>query len=73
MFLFLDVGDRLDERGQLGFLEDCLDQGVLVAPGYSCGQAYGSWVRLCYAAAPPDEVAGAVARLAKSLGRTPRG
>jgi N-succinyldiaminopimelate aminotransferase len=68
-FLFLDVGARLDERGLWGFLEDCLEDGVLLAPGGSCGADHASWVRLCFTAAPPEEVATAVGRLAKRIGR----
>jgi len=66
-FLFLDVRDRLDARGVFGFLEDCLADGVALAPGPSCGSDYATWVRLCYTAAPPDAVRGAVARLAARL------
>ncbi len=66
-FLFLDVRDQLDARGIFGFLEDCLADGVALAPGPSCGSDYSTWVRLCYTAAPPDAVRGAVARLAARL------
>jgi len=66
-FHFVDVSSRLDGRGISGFLEDCLDDGVALAPGASCGAAYGKWVRLCYTAAPPDEVKAAVHRLATRL------
>jgi N-succinyldiaminopimelate aminotransferase len=69
-FLFLDVAHRLDARGTTGFLEDCLEDGVVLAPGASCGTDYASWVRLCYTAAPPDQVAEAVRRLAKRVGDT---
>ncbi len=55
-FLFLDVRERLDERGIDGFLADCLDDGVALAPGRSCGVDYEGWVRLCYTSAPPEEV-----------------
>jgi len=65
---FVDVAHRLDDRGIWGFLEDCVDAGVALAPGPSCGEAYGSWVRLCYTAAPPDEVRAATDRLAELLG-----
>ena len=57
----------LDERGLHGLLEDCFEDGVLVAPGASSGEAYSEWVRLCYTAAPPDQVKEAVRRLAKRL------
>jgi N-succinyldiaminopimelate aminotransferase len=66
-FLFLDVSRRLDDRGVWGFLADCVDDGVALAPGPSCGEAYEGWVRLCYTAAPPEAVAEAVARLARRL------
>lgn len=69
MFLFLDAAARLDERGMPGFLEDCLADGVLVAPGASSGEAYASWIRLCYSSAPPPTVAEGVRRLARRLGR----
>lgn len=70
-FLFLDVGERLDERGLQGFLEDCLDDNLLLAPGPSFGSGYGTRVRLCYTAAPPEITARGVARLAARLGRDP--
>ena len=66
-FLFLDVRQRLDGRGIAGFLEDCLRDGVALAPGGSSGEAYRDWVRLCYTAAPPDAVKVAVAALARRL------
>jgi N-succinyldiaminopimelate aminotransferase len=66
-FLFLDVSQRLDARGVSGFLEDCFEDGVLVAPGGSSGQAYSEWVRVCYTAAPPEQVREAVTRLAKRV------
>lgn len=68
-FLFLDVRDQLDERGVFGFLEDALDDGLVMAPGPSFGQGYEGFVRLCFTSAPPDRVAEAVSRLARRLGR----
>jgi N-succinyldiaminopimelate aminotransferase len=67
-FLFLDVADRLDERGMMGFLEDVFEDGVVLAPGASAGSDYARWVRLCFTAAPPEQVATAVRLLAKRLG-----
>jgi N-succinyldiaminopimelate aminotransferase len=66
-FFFLDVSDRLDDRGLHGLLEDCFEAGVLVAPGSSSGRDYGQWIRLCYTVLPPDEVVEAVRRLASCL------
>jgi N-succinyldiaminopimelate aminotransferase len=68
-FLFIDVAGQLDERGLRGFLEDCIDRGLVLAPGPSCGEAYASHVRLCFTCAPPDVVAAGVEVLAGLLGR----
>ena len=67
-FLFLDVGAQLDERGTFGFLEDCLEDGLLLAPGPSFGAGCENHVRLCFTSAPPDRVEEAVRRLARRLG-----
>jgi len=69
-FLFVDAAARLDARGLPGFLADCFADGVVVAPGASAGEAYGSFVRLCYTALPPEAALEGVARLAKRLGRS---
>ena len=66
-FHFVDVRPALDERGVFGFLEDCVEAGVALAPGASCGDDYDGWVRLCYTAAPPDRVLEAVERVARRL------
>ncbi len=68
-FLFLDVRDCLDERGLPGLLEDCFEQGVLVAPGHSCGVDYADWIRISYTAAPADRVLEAAGRLERVLAR----
>lgn len=66
-FLFLDVAKQLDEGGLMGFLERCLDAGVLIAPGSSFGDDYGTFVRICFTSAPPDDVQRGVAALAALL------
>jgi len=68
-FLFVPVHDALDDRGLQGFLEDCIDRGLILAPGSSCGADYGDYVRLCYTSAPPDVVGRGVGVLADLLGR----
>jgi aspartate/methionine/tyrosine aminotransferase len=62
-FLFMDVRERIDERGLYGYLEDAFGKGVLVAPGHSCGTAYADWVRISFTAAPPEAVLEAAGRL----------
>jgi N-succinyldiaminopimelate aminotransferase len=66
-FLFLDVADQLDEREIWGFLEDCLDDGLLLAPGPSFGEDYATWIRICFTSAPPEKVARACSLLAKRI------
>jgi N-succinyldiaminopimelate aminotransferase len=67
-FLFVDASERLDDRGLRGFLEDCADEGLFLAPGPSFGD-YPSHVRICFTCAEPDIVAGGVDVLARMLGR----
>ena len=52
-FLFLDVSDHFDQRGLQGFLEDCVERGLFLAPGPSFGP-YPGHVRLCFTAAEPE-------------------
>ncbi|MFY9821044.1 MAG: pyridoxal phosphate-dependent aminotransferase [Thermoanaerobaculia bacterium] len=67
-FLFFDVAEHLDERGLPGFLERCVDRGLLLAPGPSFGP-YPTHVRLCFTAAPPEVTARGVEALAGLMGR----
>lgn len=68
-FLFIDAGPSLDERGLPGFLEDCLGDNLLVAPGTSFGADYGTWVRLCFTAVAPDIALRGAEKLAARLAR----
>jgi N-succinyldiaminopimelate aminotransferase len=68
-FLFIDVGPHMDERGLQGFLIDCIERGLILAPGSSCGTDYGQYVRVCFTSAPPDVVARGVEVLAGLIGR----
>jgi len=67
-FLFLDVRDSLDDRGLLGFLEDCVDRGLFVAPGPSFGP-YPHHIRVCFTSAEPEVVERGIEVLARRLGR----
>lgn len=66
-FLFLDVGDVLDERGLFGFLEDCVAEGLFLAPGPSFGP-YPRHVRVCFTSAEPAVVGRGIEILARLLG-----
>jgi aspartate aminotransferase len=65
-FLFLDLEGRLDERGLDGFLEDCADRGVFLAPGPSFGP-YPSSARVCFTSAEPAVVMRGIDALARIL------
>ena len=67
-FLWLDVAEHLDDRGLIGFLEDCLDDGVLLAPGPSFGP-YPTHVRACFTATVPERTRRGMRLLAQHLGR----
>ena len=68
-FLFLDVSSYLDDRGMHGFMLDCIERGLILAPGGSCGSEYEQFVRVCFTSAPPDVVARGVEVLAERIGR----
>jgi aspartate/methionine/tyrosine aminotransferase len=65
-FLFLDVAPQLDERGLQGFLEDCVDRGLLLAPGPSFGP-YPTHARLCFTASEPEITRRGLSVLAEIL------
>lgn len=66
-FLFIDVKKHLDARGLVGFLERCLEDNLILAPGTSFGAVYGSYVRVCFTCAPPDVVLRGIDKLAARL------
>ena len=76
-FLFVDVRAALEpglpEAEALHrFLVRCVDRGLLLAPGSSCGPDHGGAVRLCFTSAPPEVVARGVEVLAGLLAEGPR-
>jgi aspartate/methionine/tyrosine aminotransferase len=69
-FLFIDVADHLDESGLHGFLVHCIDRGLILAPGSSCGADYATHIRLCFTSAPPDVIQRGTQVLAQILDPT---
>ncbi len=68
-FLFFDAAPHFRAGETLpGFLERCLAAGVLLTPGSASGRDYASWVRLCFTAVPPTDLARALERLEGVLG-----
>ena len=69
-FLFFDAGKHLrDGESVGGFLERCLDQGVMLTPGSASGQDFERWVRLCYTTVPLADLETALAGLRSALRR----
>jgi N-succinyldiaminopimelate aminotransferase len=67
-FLFFDAQPYL-RSGEtvMGFLERCLDAGVMLTPGSASGQDFERWVRLCYTTVPQDELEAALTCLQRVL------
>jgi N-succinyldiaminopimelate aminotransferase len=68
-FLFIDVSEHLQDGDLHDFLVRCIDRGLVLAPGSSCGAAWSDHVRLCFTSAAPDVVDRGVEQLAQLLGR----
>ena len=65
--LFLDVARYLDGSGLPGLLERCVERGLMVAAGPSCGP-FPHHVRVCFTGSPPEVVLRGVEVLAQVLG-----
>jgi N-succinyldiaminopimelate aminotransferase len=69
-FLFFDAAPYLRPGEALpGFLERCLDAGLLLTPGAAAGKDYATFVRLCFTVVPPAKLDEALARLRGVVGR----
>jgi N-succinyldiaminopimelate aminotransferase len=68
-FLFFDTTPYL-RAGEtaMGFLERCVDAGVMLTPGSASGEAYTSWARLCFTSVAEAELEQALLRLRKVMG-----
>jgi N-succinyldiaminopimelate aminotransferase len=67
-FAFFDAAPHFRSGEQLpGFLERCLEAGVLLTPGIAVGRDFGSWVRLCFTAVAPADLRDALDRLARVM------
>jgi aspartate/methionine/tyrosine aminotransferase len=66
-YVFMDLGPVLAGRPLSTLLERAIDHGVLLAPGDGCGEAYGTWARLCYTAVPGPRLLEGLDRLRAAL------
>jgi aspartate/methionine/tyrosine aminotransferase len=65
-FLFVDVASALGPGGLGAFVEGCVEDGILVAPGTSFGP-FPTHVRVCFTAVPPDVTLRGAQKLAARL------
>ncbi|HLM57785.1 MAG TPA: pyridoxal phosphate-dependent aminotransferase [Pyrinomonadaceae bacterium] len=67
-YLFMDLSEVLGGADLSGFLDGCVTQGLLLAPGTMFGD-YPRHARMCFTSAPPEVTFRGVELLAKILGR----
>lgn len=69
-FLFANIAPyRRPEESTLGFLERCLDAGVLLTPGSASGADYEDWVRVCFTSVKPEDLTEALQRVKRVMRR----
>jgi aspartate/methionine/tyrosine aminotransferase len=66
-YVFVDFAPLLRGKPLRGLLEQAIDEGVLVAPGDGCGEAYAACARLCFTSVPPERLAVGLERLARAM------
>jgi aspartate/methionine/tyrosine aminotransferase len=66
-YAFIDFGRALAGQPLSRCLEAAIDRGVLLAPGDGCGEAYGTWARLCYTAVSLPRLREGLQRLSLAL------
>lgn len=69
-FLFVDMERYFAESEDImGFLERCLDAGVLLTPGSASGADYETWARICFTSVAPEQLDDALDRLSRVIHR----
>ena len=68
-YIFADLAADLRGRPLMGWLSDLLRDGVSLSPGDAFGRHFGTWVRVCFTAVPPDALDLALDRMNRSLER----
>lgn len=66
-YVFVDFTPVLRGRPLRTLLESAIDEGVLLAPGDGCGDAFSSWARLCFTSVPRERLMLGVERLKKAV------
>lgn len=55
-FVFMDIASTLQERTFDSFMETCIAEKMLLAPGSAFGKGYETHIRICFTSAPPNVV-----------------
>ena len=55
-FIFMDIAATLIHRTLDSFMEDCIAEKMLLAPGSAFGKGYETHIRICFTSAPPNVV-----------------
>ena len=71
-YVFVDLREELDGQPMLDYLADLLHEGVSISPGAAFGEAFETWVRVCYMSVPLDRLEQAIDRLNRSFDRLRR-
>jgi aspartate/methionine/tyrosine aminotransferase len=66
-YVFVDFAPVLGGKPLRVLLERAIDEGVLLAPGDGCGEAYASWARLCFTSVPRERLMLGVERLRTAM------
>ncbi|HEY3822427.1 MAG TPA: pyridoxal phosphate-dependent aminotransferase [Polyangiaceae bacterium] len=70
-YVFVDFAPVLGGRPLRALLERAIDEGVLLAPGEGCGDAYEAWARLCFTSVPLERLRVGLERLRTAADGTP--
>lgn len=66
-YVFCDFGARLGRRPVSSLLASAVDQGVLLAPGESFGEAFKTHARICFSSVTQHDLAVGLAALDRAL------
>lgn len=66
-YVFADLSGILEGKSCFDFLDECLDEGVVFAPGAGFGRHYKLWARFCFTAMAPDRLKRGTDRLVQLL------
>jgi len=66
-YVFADLTAILKGRDCFDLLDECVDMGIVFAPGLGFGQAYGNWARFCFTTMEPEKLKRGADKLVEVL------